>query len=105
MKREITVVELCRSFPEEFITIWNEINRLEYEEQPNYKLIKELLLQAMQEGKSGTHRYDWEKLPRYQILQLTPLDLNMGPASNEESELHVEELEKTVVKRGCCNVS
>lgn len=101
MKEEMTVEELCKPFPREFIRIWNSINNLGYEEEPNYKLIKELLVRAMRNEKVKDHRYDWEKLPKKTIAELTGMKLDMGPpssASGEETALE----EPEVASGGCC---
>lgn len=102
MKEQMTAEELCKPFPREFVRIWNSINNLGYEEEPNYKLIKELLMRAIRNEKVKDHRYDWEKLPKKTLADLTCVTLNMGPPSSDNGVETAELEEPQVASGGCC---
>jgi serine/threonine protein kinase len=71
-KQATTTEKLCAGLPARMQTIWNAIKGLEFEEQPNYALIKaELDAIASENGYEAADEYDWEIRPEM-IYQLTP---------------------------------
>jgi serine/threonine protein kinase len=71
-KQTITAEKLCGGLPERMQTIWNSIKALEFEEEPNYGLIKRQLEGIAIDNAWGDEcQYDWEARPEM-ICQLTP---------------------------------
>jgi serine/threonine protein kinase len=84
-KRRISVRRLCQGMPLEFIQIWGMINGLAFEEGPDYNGIRALIVQALGKVKGHGHRYDWEKLKKEVLSELTPVNLDMGSQLGSES--------------------
>jgi serine/threonine protein kinase len=78
MKRAIKPRQLCAGLPFEFREIWSMISALEYEDRPGYEDIKALIVQALRHAAPRKHRYDWERMKRSAVAELTSLELDMG---------------------------
>jgi serine/threonine protein kinase len=71
-KQTITPEKLCGGLPAQMQTIWNSIKDLEFEQQPNYVLIKTEIEHIFEDNGWGMDcQYDWELNPQV-IYQLTP---------------------------------
>ena len=61
VKRDTTPEELCKGFPPEFERYVSYTRNLEYEEDPDYSLLKNLFLKALNdEGYNLDYYYDWD---------------------------------------------
>ena len=61
IKRDTTPQELCRGFPQEFEEYVSYTRNLEYEEDPNYNMLKELFLKVLKnDGHIFDYYYDWD---------------------------------------------
>jgi serine/threonine protein kinase len=78
MKREISIQRLCLGLPREFVTIWEMINALEFEDEPDYPEIKQLIVTALRRMPIKDRRYDWEKMKKKELAELTSISLAMG---------------------------
>jgi serine/threonine protein kinase len=78
MKRRMSPPSLCENLPRQFVTIWEMINALEYEETPNYRRIKELIREAWSDARIKTQAYDWERWSSERWGELTNLKMEMG---------------------------
>lgn len=63
VKLTVSVPELCRGYPEEFVTYINYCRNLGFEEEPNYKYVKDLFLNLLLRlGFHFDYRYDWTEI-------------------------------------------
>jgi hypothetical protein len=101
-KQAITAEKLCAGLPVQMQTIWNSIKDLEFEQQPNYRLIKGELEHIFEEnGWERNCQYDWE-INTQVIPQLTPFPelfdktlmearaLAEGSSKRRKSDCHVQ---------------
>ena len=59
-KQSISAEELCEGFPNEFVEFINYTRNLEFEEEPNYKFLKELLYTVLEKQNCKyDFWYDW----------------------------------------------
>lgn len=62
---------LCKGFPSEFATFVNYAKGLKFEEKPDYKYLKSLLVQARKAGKyEMDYVYDWSSKATTNTLSL-----------------------------------
>ena len=61
IKRDISTTELCKDFPEEFQQYFDYVRKLEYEEDPDYDMIKNLFKNILKKSKCEIdYYYDWD---------------------------------------------
>ena len=60
IKRETTPFQLCKGFPKEFETYVEYTRNLEYEQDPDYKFLKNLFNNVLKEDKNSDNIYDWD---------------------------------------------
>jgi hypothetical protein len=77
IKRKISTKRLCAALPSGFVRIWEIIGSLRYEDAPDYEQIKRIIKQAAR-GVRGDGVYDWERLSKATLSELTTLRLDMG---------------------------
>ena len=59
-KKEISTEELCKNFPQQFFEFLDYAKTLEYEENPNYEMLKKKFLSLLNDRKSQfDYIYDW----------------------------------------------
>ena len=59
-KKETTAEELCKGFPKEFCEFVNYTRNLEFEEEPNYDYLRNLLKKVMKDNNfENDYVYDW----------------------------------------------
>ena len=74
VKRDTTPEKLCKGFPLEFERYISYTRNLEYEEQPDYDLLKNLFLKVLKdEGYTFDYYYDWDN----DITTMTTSDTNL----------------------------
>jgi hypothetical protein len=105
MKREISVQRLCFRLPKEFVTIWEMINKLEFADQPDYPEIKQLIVRALRQMPIRDRRYDWEKITKKELAELTSMSLAMGERLDSETIMDDQAVREA--DRGChaCHVA
>lgn len=82
MKEKISPEELCADLPSQFLTIYNSLIKLRYDEQPDYDMILLELSDAMRDNHcNSTDLYDWEKLSEIQWASISVL-----PSSRRKSD-------------------
>ena len=60
IKKEISSEELCKNFPKQFFEFVEYSKTLEYEEEPNYDMLKKKFLSLLNDSKSTfDYIYDW----------------------------------------------
>ena len=60
MKESIPIRELCDGLPEEFVTYMKHVRKLEFEETPNYSLLRSLFRQVfIREKFVSDNVFDW----------------------------------------------
>ena len=75
VKRDTTPEELCKGFPPEFERYVSYTRNLEYEEEPNYELLKNLFLKVLKdEGYNLDYYYDWDN----DVVTMTTADTNQN---------------------------
>ena len=103
LKRTLTIEEVCTEMPSEFISIYNHINSLTYEEPPNYDLIISLLNQALSHENIGKSLLDWENLNSEEIQEISSIPLKTS--NDDEKELASSSSSHGVNgKGGCCTI-
>lgn len=61
MKRRISLEELCEGLPSCFISFMQYVRDLEFDERPDYQMLREMFQEAYQEANfTRSNRYDWE---------------------------------------------
>ena len=61
IKRDISTMELCQECPEEFTKYMDYIRKLEYEEDPDYNMLKNLFNTVLEKNKfQFDYYYDWD---------------------------------------------
>ena len=61
IKRDITPIELCQECPEEFTKYMSYIRKLEYEEDPDYNMLKNLFKSVLEKNEfQFDYYYDWD---------------------------------------------
>ena len=91
VKRDTTPEQLCRGFPPEFERYVSYTRNLEYEEEPDYNLLKNLFLKVLKdEGYILDYYYDWDS----DVTTMTTADTNLN--FYYKNELQNKELEKNI---------
>ena len=71
IKRDISTCELCQGCPEEFQKYFDYVRKLEYEEDPDYNMIKNLFINILEKNEfKFDYYYDWD-------IKLTINDCNI----------------------------
>ena len=61
IKRDISTCELCQGCPEEFQKYFDYVRKLEYEEDPDYNMIKSLFINILEKNEfKFDYYYDWD---------------------------------------------
>ena len=60
IKMETTPSELCKGFPKEYEEYVDYTRKLEYEQDPDYKFLKNLFNSILREDKNSENGYDWD---------------------------------------------
>ena len=90
VKRDTTPEQLCKGFPSEFERYISYTRNLEYEEQPDYDLLKNLFLKVLKdEGYNLDYYYDWDN----DVTTMTTADTNLNLYYKNELN---KELEKNL---------
>lgn len=100
IKMRISPKDLCNGLPKEYITIWEIISKLQFEETPPYTEIKNLIYKAMKHACFTCHMYDWEFLTRQQITEISFVPIDMGEPGFELSEEY-QNIEEKEPSCGC----
>ena len=80
-KRDITPEELCKGFPAEFERYVSYTRNLEYEQDPDYEMLKNLFLKVLRdEGYSLDYYYDWD----IDVRTMTTADTNLNIIGKNE---------------------
>ena len=80
VKRDTTPEELCKGFPIEFERYISYTRNLDYEEEPDYELLKNLFLTVLKdEGYNLDYYYDWDN----DVITMTTADTNINFGRNE----------------------
>lgn len=87
LKKYLPSTILCLSLPNEFVKIFIHIRKLRFSERPNYRKIKDLIMEAIYRNcKKEDMIYDWEKLSEDEISKFSNVSLKMeGPLETVES--------------------
>ena len=88
IKRDITPIELCQECPEEFTKYMSYIRKLEYEEDPDYNMLKNLFKSVLEKNEfQFDYYYDWDV--KQTIIDYTNLNDNTeknNDKNNNKSE-------------------
>lgn len=103
IKREITPEELCKNLPDEYISIYNYLIKIRFEEEPDYDFIKKQLINALNGYDFPSFRFDWEFLKPEKIEKISPgFPLDMG---DEPSTPDYNTALSGEAGCKCCNIS
>lgn len=79
IKKAMTPEQLCENMPEEFLIIYNYLQKIRFDEEPNYNFIKEYIVIALNSYEFTSFRFDWEFLKPSKLERISPdINLNMG---------------------------
>ena len=90
--------ELCASLTPEFIEIYNLISQLNYEDEPDYHKMIQLMKKSIVDSNFIVHKYDWESVTNEEIHKVSSIPLRMH--DKPSSEIIEEKIDK-----GCCMIS
>ena len=98
IKRDITPIELCQECPEEFIKYMSYIRKLEYEEDPDYNMLKNLFKSVLEKNEfQFDYYYDWDV--KQTIIDYTNLiDNNEKNNDNNNNKSEENNLENKIEK-------
>ncbi|KAK8878337.1 hypothetical protein M9Y10_005104 [Tritrichomonas musculus] len=82
LKKSLTKEQLCEGFPPEFKEIYDLIFNLEYEDEPDYERIQDVLMNIITEAEFKVHQYEWEFFSKNMVLSISPIPLYMGEPSD-----------------------
>ena len=101
-KKDTTLDELCEGLPEEFKEFIKYSRELEFEQEPDYKYLKELLIKAGE--KNGIDidkvKYDWEiknEEVKEKEEKIKKIEEDKGNPKKEEDEKEKEERNKNLI--------
>lgn len=109
LKRTMTIEEICTEMPPEFISIYDHIINLKYEQAPNYDLIITYLNKALSRENIDKSLMDWENLDSEEIHDISSIPLKSKKVEKVEEEDRKKppssESSKGVDgKGGCCTI-
>ena len=95
IKRDIDSAELCKDCPEEFQKYIDYVRKLEYEQDPDYDMLKNLFLNALKkDGFEFDYFYDWD-------VNETIIDYKNDSDNNKEEKNSINE--KKIENHVDCN--
>lgn len=86
MKKKMSVREMSPALPWQFTAIWRMLKRLRFKEEPNYKMVRWLIRQAIKGLTDTDVQFDWEKLDPSVVENLSPIPLVMADDEEEDTE-------------------
>jgi serine/threonine protein kinase len=75
LKQSISPAVLCKALPADFVQIFEMVNALEFEEDPDYEAIKQIMLRVIDDLGGLDRQFDWEELPQETLRNVSPIDL------------------------------
>ena len=85
MKKKMSVREMSPALPWQFTAIWRLLKRLRFKEEPNYKMVRWLIRQAIKGFADPPYKFDWEKVDQQVVEKASPIPLVMEDDDMEES--------------------
>ena len=99
-KRDTTPEELCKGFPVEFERYVSYTRNLEYEQDPDYEMLKNLFLKVLKdEGYTLDYYYDWD----VDVRTMTTADTNLNnigknELNNLEKNYEIKQIDEKNIK-------
>jgi serine/threonine protein kinase len=99
-KRDTTPEELCKGFPVEFERYVSYTRNLEYEQDPDYEMLKNLFLNVLKdEGYTLDYYYDWD----VDVRTMTTADTNLNnigknELNNFEKNYEIKQIDEKNIK-------
>ena len=94
IKNKTTAKELCEGIPEEFAKYIDYTRNLEYSEQPNYEMLKNLFISMLNRfNYTFDYIYDWTT-PEEKIMRTNFLSKNYAEISSTSYEEHLQNKNK-----------
>ena len=99
-KRDTTPEELCKGFPVEFERYVSYTRNLEYEQDPDYEMLKNLFLNVLKdEGYTLDYYYDWD----VDVRTMTTADTNLNnigknELNNLEKNYEIKQIDEKNIK-------
>ncbi|OHS99259.1 hypothetical protein TRFO_08512 [Tritrichomonas foetus] len=84
-KQTIQPMQLCRSLPRQFATIYMKTQGLTFYDRPDYQSYYNLLDRAIMDLGGEGRLFDWEHLPKETLDRISVISLDMGPLPNNNS--------------------
>ena len=106
-KIETTSSELCEGFPQEFEKFCEYCKNLKYEEEPNYKMMKQYFLDVLKKEKlKYDYIYEWSNMGEENQIRIYNQDdenreNNSNPSNFENNNNNEENNENQKEKVGC----
>ena len=99
-KRDTTPEELCKGFPAEFETYVSYTRNLEYEQDPDYEMLKNLFSKVLRdEGYVLDYYYDWDIDERTMTTADTNLNIvGKNELNNLEKNYEIKQIDEKNIK-------
>ena len=99
-KRDTTPEELCKGFPAEFETYVSYTRNLEYEQDPDYEMLKNLFIKVLRdEGYVLDYYYDWDIDERTMTTADTNLNIvGKNELNNLEKNYEIKQIDEKNIK-------
>ncbi|KAL4429334.1 hypothetical protein ABPG74_002320 [Tetrahymena malaccensis] len=91
MKQQYTLEQLCENLPNEFVQYFQHVKTLEFEEAPNYTMLKKLFAKMATDKKieNQVNTLDWESLPDYRQRKKYQTVAAFGVHSKSQSQTNI----------------
>jgi serine/threonine protein kinase len=83
-KRLITPMEICDGLPRAFEKIWLHVQKLEFKQAPNYRMIKNILREIIKRIPLGQRNWDWADLSDQELDAVSSIPIRMPPETLQE---------------------
>ena len=99
-KRDTTPEELCKGFPAEFERYVSYTRNLEYEQDPDYEMLKNLFLKVLRnEGYTMDYYYDWDIDERTMTTADTNLVVGRNELNNIEKNYEIKQIDQKNIRK------
>jgi hypothetical protein len=98
IKRTLSTAEICGGMPDEYQRIGDYLKALEFAQQPDYQMLKDLLREMLRSVPASEQKWDWENVSKEDLDRMSPISLKM-PA---KSHVEVDALDQDIAC--ACNV-
>lgn len=107
------IEQLTRKMPHQFKNIYDIITALAINETPDYNMIIDLIIQAMEEnGCSWNDPYDWELISNEEIEKISIIPMNTYKENLPENNIDINDdlrskthIHESLTNNNCCSIA